>query len=125
MNEQAWNHAVFSKNCEGLSAGDMTASFRGVGRAGAHDATALGRTFHMDGKPAPKNVSKTCSIGPKRVSSSERQVPRVELLRFAQYSVGAHGAAPAPSRHSLCPITTLYSAGINKAMETKKLIGSW
>ena len=36
------------------------------------------------------------------------------LLMFAKYGVGAQRAAPAPARHSLCPKTTLYSAGINK-----------
>ena len=36
------------------------------------------------------------------------------LLIFAQYSVEAQHAAPAPVRHSLCPKTTLYSAGVNK-----------
>ena len=34
---------------------------------------------------------------------------------FAKYSVGAQRAAPALARHLLCPKTTLYSAGINKA----------
>ncbi len=38
----------------------------------------------------------------------------VHLLMFAKYSVGAQRAAPAPARHSLCPKSTLYSAGINR-----------
>ena len=33
---------------------------------------------------------------------------------FAEHSVGAQRAAPAPARHSLCPKSTLYSAGINR-----------
>ena len=37
-----------------------------------------------------------------------------DLLMFAQYSVRARHAAPAPARHLLCSKATLYSAGINK-----------
>ena len=45
----------------------------------------------------------------------------VHLLMFAKYSVGAQRAAPAPARHSLCPKTILYSAGINRAFEPRAL----
>ena len=41
-----------------------------------------------------------------------RLSPGPALLMFAKYSVGAQRAAPAPTRHSLCPKTTLYFAGI-------------
>ena len=37
-----------------------------------------------------------------------------DLLMLAQYCVGAQGAATVSVRHSLCPKTTLYSAGINR-----------
>ena len=37
------------------------------------------------------------------------------LLMLAKYCVGAKGAATVSARHSLCPKTTLYSAGINRS----------
>ncbi len=46
-------------------------------------------------------------------NDTDRLSPGPALLMFAKYSVGAQRAAPAPTRHSLCPKTTLYFAGIN------------
>ena len=52
-----------------------------------------------------------------RTSGYEKkyQSSSVGLLMLAQYCVGAQGAATVSARHSLCPKTTLYSAGVNKS----------